>query len=141
MVAYAPRMPDEPYEFLRGVTLLSDVSDKDLRTIAASMRRRAFAPGERIVAEGEGGIGFFFVETGSAEVSKDGAPLTKLGPGDHFGEIALLAGGDRTATVSAETDVVCWGMPAWNFRPLVREQPTVTVKLLEAMARQLAGPR
>ena len=67
-------MPDEPYEFLRGVALLADVSDKDLRTIAASMRRRAFAPGERIVAEGEGGIGFFFVETGSATVSKHGEP-------------------------------------------------------------------
>jgi CRP-like cAMP-binding protein len=132
-------MPDEPYEFLRGVALLSDVSDKDLRSIATSMRRRAFAPGERIVAEGEGGIGFFFVEVGSAAVTQDGALRATLGPGDHFGEIALLAGGDRTATVSAETDLVCWGMPAWNFRPLVREQPSVTVKLLEGMARQLAG--
>ena len=132
-------MPDEPYEFLRGVQLFSDVSDKDLQTIAVSMRRRAFAPGERIVAEGEGGVGFFFVETGSASVTQDGERRATLGPGDHFGEIALLAGADRTATVSAETDLVCWGMPAWNFRPMVREQPTVTVKLLEGMARQLAG--
>ena len=62
-----------------------------------------------------------------------------LGPGSHFGEIALLSGAERTATVSAETDVVVWGMPAWNFRPLVREQPSVTMKLLEGMARQLAG--
>jgi CRP-like cAMP-binding protein len=134
-------MPDEPYEFLRGVVLLTDVSDKDLRAIAASMRRRAFASGERIVAEGEGGIGFFFVESGTASVTQDGEPRATLRSGDHFGEIALLAGGDRTATVSADTEVVCWGMPAWNFRPLVREQPSVTVKLLEGMARQLAGPR
>jgi CRP-like cAMP-binding protein len=132
-------MPDEPYEFLRSVQLFSDVSDKDLQMIAVSMRRRAFAPGERIVAEGEGGVGFFFVETGSASVTQDGERRATLGPGDHFGEIALLAGADRTATVSAETDLVCWGMPAWNFRPMVREQPTVTVKLLEGMARQLAG--
>ena len=132
-------MPDEPYEFLRGVPLFSDVSDKDLHTIAVSMRRRAFAPGDRIVAEGEGGVGFFFVETGSAAVTQDGQHRATLGPGDHFGEIALLAGADRTATVSAETDLVCWGMPAWNFRPLVREQPSVTIKLLERMARQLAG--
>jgi len=132
-------MPDEPYEFLRSVHLFSDVSDKDLQTIAVSMRRRTFAPGERIVAEGEGGVGFFFVETGSASVTQDGERRATLGPGDHFGEIALLAGADRTATVSAETDLVCWGMPAWNFRPMVREQPTVTVKLLEGMARQLAG--
>jgi CRP-like cAMP-binding protein len=132
-------MPDEPYEFLRGVPLFSDVSDKDLQTIAVSMRRRAFKPGEQIVAEGEGGVGFFFIESGSLAVTVDDARRATLGPGDHFGEIALLAGADRTATVSAETDVVCWGMPAWNFRPLVREQPSVTMKLLEAMARQLAG--
>ena len=132
-------MPDEPYDFLRGVDLFSDVSDKDLKTIAASMRRRTFAAGEHVVSEGEGGVGFFFVEKGALAVTKDGKNVTTLGPGAHFGEIALLAGGDRTATVTATGDVVCWGMPAWNFRPLVREQPSVTVKLLEAMARQLAG--
>ena len=91
------------------------------------------------MAEGEGGVGFFFVEKGTVAVTQDDERRATLGPGDHFGEIALLAGADRTATVSAETDVVCWGMPAWNFRPLVREQPSVTVKLLERMARQLAG--
>jgi CRP-like cAMP-binding protein len=133
-------MPDEPFEFLRGVPLFAEVSDKDLHTIAVSMRRRTFAAGDRIVAEGEGGVGFFFVQTGSATVTQDGEQRATIGPGDYFGEIALLAGADRTATVSAETDVVCWGMPAWNFRPMVREQPTVTVRLLERMARQLAGP-
>jgi len=132
-------MPDEPYEFLRGVELFSDVSDKDLRVIASSLRRRAFAEGEHIVSEGEGGVGFFFVETGKVAVTLGGTRRATLGPGDHFGEVALLAGAERTATVSAESDVVCWGMPAWNFRPLVREQPSVTVKLLERMARQLAS--
>jgi CRP-like cAMP-binding protein len=132
-------MPDQPYDFLRGVVLFSDVSDKDLRAIAASMKRRTYTPGENIVSEGEGGVGFFFVESGTAAVTTDGTRRATLSAGDHFGEIALLAGADRTATVSAESEVVCWGMPAWNFRPLVREQPTVTVKLLEEMARKLAG--
>ena len=132
-------MADEPYDFLRGIDLFSDVSDKDLKVIATSMKRRAYAPGDTIVSEGEGGVGFFFVESGDVAVTKDGQRLVTLGNGDHFGEIALLAGADRTATVSAETEVVCWGMPAWSFRPLVREQPSVTVKLLERMARQLAG--
>ena len=132
-------MPDEPYDFLRGVPLFSDVSDKDLQVIASSMRRRTFSDGEQIVSEGEGGVGFFFIEKGALVVSKDGVTVAHLAAGSHFGEIALLAGADRTATVSAEGDVVCWGMPAWSFRPLVREQPSVTVKLLEGMARQLAG--
>jgi CRP-like cAMP-binding protein len=132
-------MSDEPYDFLRGVDLFSDVSDKDLRVIAASMKRRTFAPGDHIVSEGEGGVGFFFIESGTLGVILGGERRATLGPGDHFGEIALLAGADRTATVAAESDVVCWGMPAWNFRPLVREQQSVTIKLLERMARQLAG--
>ena len=132
-------MPDDPYDFLRGVDLFSDVSDKDLRVIATSMKRRTFATGEHIVSEGEGGVGFFFVESGTLAVTLDGARRATLGRGDHFGEVALLAGAQRTATVTAESDVVCWGMPAWNFRPLVREQPTVTMKLLERMARQLSG--
>jgi CRP/FNR family transcriptional regulator, cyclic AMP receptor protein len=132
-------MPDEPYDFLRGVPLFSEVSDKDLRVIAASMKRRGFAPGDEIVSEGEGGVGFFFVESGTLSVTHDGQKLATLGNRDHFGEVALLSGASRTATVKADTDVVCWGMPAWNFRPLVREQPSVTVKLLERMARQLSG--
>jgi CRP-like cAMP-binding protein len=132
-------MPDEPYDFLRGVALFSEVSDKNLQAIASSMRRRTFNAGEPIVSEGESGIGFFFVEQGAASVTKNGTRVATLGQGDHFGEIALLAGADRTATITADSDVVCWGMPAWSFRPLVREQPTVTVKLLEGMAKQLAG--
>ena len=132
-------MADEPYDFIRGIDLFSDVSDKDLKVIATSLKRRAYAPGDTIVSEGEGGVGFFFVQSGDVAVTKDGRRLVTLGHGDYFGEIALLAGADRTATVSAETEVVCWGMPAWSFRPLVREQPSVTVKLLERMARQLSG--
>lgn len=132
-------MADEPYDFIRGIDLFSDVSDKDLKVIATSLKRRAYAAGEKIVSEGEGGVGFFFVQSGDVAVTKNGQRLVTLGNGDYFGEIALLAGADRTATVSAESDVVCWGMPAWSFRPLVREQPSVTVKLLERMARQLSG--
>jgi CRP-like cAMP-binding protein len=132
-------MADEPYDFIRGIDLFSEVSDRDLKVIATSLKRRAYAPGETIVSEGEGGVGFFFVQAGEVGVTKSGERRATLGTGDYFGEIALLAGADRTATVSAESEVVCWGMPAWSFRPLVREQPSVTVKLLERMARQLSG--
>ena len=83
-------MPDEPYDFLRGVDLFSDVSDKDLKTIAASMRRRAFSAGEHIVSEGEGGVGFFFVEHGMLAVTKNGKDITKLGPGAHFGVVVPI---------------------------------------------------
>jgi CRP-like cAMP-binding protein len=132
-------MSNQPYDFLRGVGLFSDVSDKDLRGIATSMRQREFAEGDTIVVEGDSGVGFFLVESGTAVVTHDGVERAALGAGDYFGEVALLAGGDRTATVSAKTDVVCWALPGWSFRPLVREHPSVTMKLLEGMARQLAG--
>ena len=124
-------MPDEPYEFLRSVQLFTDVSDKDLQTIAVSMRRRAFAPGERIVAEGEGGVGFFFVETGTASVTQDGERRATLGPGDHFGELALISERERSATVTAKTEVRALEIPFWDFRDFAHANPDVTWKLLQ----------
>jgi CRP-like cAMP-binding protein len=130
-------MPDEPYDFLRGVPLFADVSDKDLRTIASSMRRRTFADGEHIVSEGEGGVGFFFVEQGALAVSKDGVTVARLAPGDHFGEIALLTGSERTATIVATTQLRCFGMTPWDFKPLVEGNPTIAWKLLQSLAQKL----
>ena len=87
--------------------------------------------------EGTGGAGFFVVEAGEAEVSIDGQPRSMIGAGDYFGEIALLTGSDRTATITAKTDMVCWGMTPWDFRPLVESNSTIAWKLLTAMAEKL----
>jgi CRP-like cAMP-binding protein len=125
-------------EFLKSVQIFSDVPDKGLREIAESMTRREYSAGHPITGEGEGGVGFFVIESGTATVSKGGERLATLRTGDHFGEIALLAGSDRTATVTSDDAVVAWAMSAWVFKPMLRNQPTVALHLLETLARQLS---
>src|SRR3954464_3842303 len=101
------------------------------------MRERTFAAGDVVTEEGAGGAGFFIVESGEADVTVDGQQRGAIGPGDHFGEIAPLTGSDRTATITARTDMVCWGMTPWDFRPLVEGNSTIAWKLLTAMADKL----
>jgi len=90
-----------------------------------------------VTQEGAGGAGFFIVETGEAAVSVDGQPRGSIAPGDYFGEIALLTGSDRTATVTAQTDMLCYGLTTWDFKPLVESNSGIAWKLLTAMARKL----
>ena len=70
-------------------------------------------------------------------MSVRGTERASLGPGDYFGEIALIADIDRTATVKAVTELRCWGMTAWDFRPLVEQNAGIAWKLLQAMAKRL----
>jgi CRP-like cAMP-binding protein len=101
------------------------------------MRERKFGAGDTVTEEGAGGAGFFVVESGEADVSVEGQPRGAIKAGDYFGEIALLTGSDRTATITAKTDMVCWGMTPWDFRPLVESNSTIAWKLLTAMADKL----
>jgi CRP-like cAMP-binding protein len=122
---------------LKTVPLFADLDGRELDQIAASMRERRFAAGDAVTTEGAGGAGFFVVESGAGEVTVDGAQRGTIGPGDYFGEIALLTGSDRTATITATSDMVCYGMTPWDFRPLVESNSTIAWKLLTAMAEKL----
>ena len=124
-------------EMLKTVPLFADLDDRELQQIAASMRERRFAAGDTVTQEGAGGAGFFVVESGDADVSVEGTARGTIGPGDYFGEIALLTGSDRTATITATTDMVCYGMTPWDFRPLVESNSTIAWKLLTAMAEKM----
>jgi CRP-like cAMP-binding protein len=124
-------------DVLKQVPLFAGLDDRELGQIAASMKERRFAAGDTMTEEGAGGAGFFVVEAGEADVSVDGQPRGQIGPGDYFGEIALLTGSDRTATITAKSDMVCWGMTPWDFRPLVESNSTIAWKLLTAMAEKL----
>jgi CRP/FNR family cyclic AMP-dependent transcriptional regulator len=122
-------------QLLKQVPLFSDLDRRELEQIAESMKRRQFSAGQEIAREGESGVGFFVIEEGNAKVTVHGDERRRLGPGDYFGEIALIAQGARTATVTAESDMVAHGMTFWDFRPLVEGNSTIAWKLLQAFAK------
>jgi len=124
-------------DVLKKVPLFSELDDRELQEIAAQMRERTFAAGDTVTQEGAGGAGFFIVESGEADVSGAGEARGTIGPGDYFGEIALLTGSDRTATITAKSDLVCYGMTPWDFRPLVEGNAGIAWKLMTAMAEKL----
>jgi CRP/FNR family transcriptional regulator, cyclic AMP receptor protein len=124
-------------ERLADIDLFSDLDRRDLRSLANSFKEVTFSPGEEIVGEDKGGVGFFIIESGEASVTVHGEERATLKAGDHFGEIALIDEGARTATVTAETEVHCYGLTSWAFRPLVEHNPTIAWKLLRIMARRL----
>ncbi len=130
-------MAGAPTDLLQQVPLFSDLERRELEQIAGSMKQRRFASGETVATEGEQGVGFFVIETGTAKVTIGGEERRTLGPGDHFGEIALISGADRTATVTADGDLSCWGMTSWTFRPIVEENASIAWKLLQALAKML----
>jgi len=124
-------------DVLGRVPLFSELGRKDLRRIADAMTERAFAPGETVTREGETGVGFFVIDEGRARVSLRGDDLGELGPGDHFGEIALIAETPRAVTVTAESDLRCFGMTSWDFRRLVESNADIAWKILASTARRL----
>jgi CRP/FNR family transcriptional regulator, cyclic AMP receptor protein len=122
-------------ELLKRVPIFSDLDRKELDRIAASMKPRTFNAGETVTTEGQTGVGFFVIEQGEATVTVGGDERRKLGPGDYFGEVALLNETARTATIKADTDLRCYGLTSWEFRPLVETHGSIAWKLLQAMSK------
>ena len=124
-------------DMLKKVPLFAGLDDKELQEIARSMRERRFKAGDTVTQEGAGGVGFFVVEEGQADVNVGGESKGSVGPGDYFGEIALINESPRTATLTARTDMLCYGMTPLDFRPLVETNSTIAWKLLTAMAEKM----
>ena len=119
-------------EALKRVPLFSHLGARQLRRLADKHRERRFTVGTTVVREGEmSGIGFFVIESGEATVTVSGRDVATLGPGDHFGELGLIAGRERAATVTARTDLACLELTAWDFRDLVKGDPDLAWKLLQ----------
>ena len=130
-------MAAAPVDLIQRVPLFSDLGRKEVEQVASSMKERKFEQGETLTVEGRGGVGFFVIEEGEARVSVHDQERGKLGPGDYFGEIALISEASRTATITAETPVKAWGMTMWDFRPLVESNAQLSWKMLQSMAKQL----
>ena len=117
--------------------MFSGLGRRELERVASSMKERRFQKGDMLTTEGRGGVGFFVIEEGEADVSVHGDERAKLGPGDYFGEIALITESDRTATITAETDMRCYGMTMWDFRPLVETNASIAWNMLQQLAQKL----
>lgn len=123
---------------LKRVPLFSELGDRQLKKLASSFRERTFEPGTTIVREGEmSGVGFFVVTDGEASVSVGGDELSTLTAGDHFGELALVSEAERTATVTAKTELRCLEIAFWDFRDFAHANPDVTWKLLQQVVTTL----
>jgi CRP-like cAMP-binding protein len=122
---------------LAQVPLFTGLGRRELSRIADAMTERTFPAGEVVTTEGEPGVGFFVIEEGRATVRMHGDEVGQLSGGDHFGEIALIAETPRAATITAETDLRCYGMTSWDFRKIVERNGEIAWSLLASTARKL----
>lgn len=123
---------------LDAIALFAGLSAKERAQIAARMIARTFADGAPAVLEGTHGIGFFVITGGTAEALVNGEARRTLGPGDYFGEIAMLAGDDvRSATVVARGELQCLAMTEWEFKPFLKQYPTIARAIQDTMTQRL----
>src|SRR6188472_1248834 len=124
-------------DLIRGIPMFSELDDSSVSQLADDFMEREFAEGQSLATEGEGGLNFFVVESGTVDVSIGGEVVATLGPGASFGEVALVDKSARSATVTATSPVVAYALPIWSFRPFVEQRPEVAWKLLEILAERL----
>jgi CRP-like cAMP-binding protein len=122
---------------LETVPLFSGLKPRERRKLEEDLHRREVPAGQEILAEGQGGIAFFVLAEGEAVVSQAGREIRRLGPGDHAGEMALIDGDVRSASVTAATDCVVLGLTQLTFRPFVRDHPDVAWELMTQLVRRL----
>ena len=122
---------------LGAVPLFEGMSKKELQAIASTGKEVDHEAGHVITEEGKTGVAFFLILEGHADVSVGGVSQRTIGPGEHFGEISLIDGGPRSATVTATEPMHLFGLTSWNFKPLLTEHPEMTHKLLLGLCKML----
>ena len=129
-------MPDT-IELLAAVPLFKDLSKRELAQIARSAKEVDHPAGSPVLEKGSSGVGFHIILEGQAAVMIDGERQAQAGQGDYFGEMSLLDGEPRSATVQAETDVKTLTIASWDFIPLIEKHPSIAVKLLAELSRRI----
>src|SRR5215467_3373688 len=122
---------------LRSVKLFTGMPESDLKRIAQQVREVRHTKGTQIAVRGREGVGFMLILDGEAEVTTPDGRNRMLGPGDHFGEMALLDQGGRSSTVVATTDLVVAAIPEWHFKPFLMEHPDVAYRMLQTLSRRV----
>jgi CRP-like cAMP-binding protein len=126
-----------PIDMLAQVDLFSVLTKKELAEIHNAGKEVSFPAGRVIVSEGESGVGFHLILQGKAKVTVGDRLRTNLGPGDYFGEIAIIDNGTRSATVTADTEVTTLSIASWDFMPVLSENFEMCRKILVELSRRL----
>jgi CRP/FNR family cyclic AMP-dependent transcriptional regulator len=117
--------------------LFASLPKRDLRSLAEVTSVERYEPGSVVVKEGAAGTAFFVILEGRAKVAIGSRAIASLGPGDFFGEISLLDGDPRTASVVADSSMLCLKLGGTHFLRLLQDQPKLMLKLLREVARRL----
>ncbi|MEA2483373.1 MAG: pyruvate, water dikinase [Thermoleophilaceae bacterium] len=124
-------------EAVQQIPLFAGLAPEQVEVVSRLFKERRFPAGQAVIREGSGGAAFFLIDSGHAVVTVGGDEVARLGPGDSFGELAMIDEGARSATVTAATDLVCWGLTYWDFRPLVESNGAIGWNLLQTLAKRL----
>jgi CRP-like cAMP-binding protein len=133
----AKPIADPVVDMLGSIDIFRGLERKHLALIRQAARDHRFKPGETIVAEGGTDKRLYVLLSGHAEVSAGSSVIALLGPGRYVGEIAVFDGGDRTATVTASTDVTAISVNSVNLRALLKEHPAMSLKLIEGLCARV----
>jgi CRP/FNR family cyclic AMP-dependent transcriptional regulator len=117
--------------------LWAGLDRKDLKAIVKVAEECKFETGDIVLGRGEGGVGFYLIRDGSVEIKSDGKILAKLGPGQFFGEMAILDNQPRSADVVAAEPSRCLIVSEWSFKALISENPKIALNMLQEFARRL----
>jgi CRP/FNR family transcriptional regulator, cyclic AMP receptor protein len=129
---------DAKTDLIKSVPLFTHCSRGELTEIAGIADEIDLAEGKELMTQGDRGREFFVLLEGTADVTQDGERINELGPGDFFGEIALVSQAPRTATVTTTSPVRTLVITDRSFRALIEHQPEIKEKVLEALADRLA---
>lgn len=122
---------------LGSVPLFEGLSDKELKDVLGRTRVVEHDADREIVEEGHGSVGFHLILDGSVTVLQNGEVRRTLGPGEYFGEISLIDGKPRSATIRTDAPVRTLSLAAWNFAPLLDAHPSMARKLLLGLCGHL----
>jgi CRP/FNR family transcriptional regulator len=125
------------WEDLKGVKLFAGLTDSELKKIARDLKDVKQPKGRELTILGEMGVGFMVILEGTAAVTTPDGRKRTLGPGDYYGEMALLDSGGRSATVVAQDDMRLAGVVEWEFKAFLAENPEVAYRLLVTLSRRL----
>lgn len=117
--------------------LLKGLPQSEVRSVEKQVKIVQHPEGHDITVRGDGGVGFMIITDGTVTVHTVQGKSRKLGPGDSFGEMALLDMEGRSATITADSDVTLATIPEWSFKPFLKEHPEVAYRLLQTLSRRV----